>query len=216
MTDMFNIFDKLCRKHNLKYWCLGGTLIGAIRHKGWIPWDGDLDVGMLYDDYNKMKVIIKDELPDNLIFMDKTTHLSFGKIRDLCSHYKYSKEGMNWDTNDGLQLDIFIFKEKNKDNGNKDVKVLYGTHPVGGSPDNSIRDYDDVFPLKEMSFENLTVYVPNKYNKISKEIWGDEIPKLLPIDKRFPHEGRMNPNKPSLMMKEKYKEKYIKNNICNN
>ena len=47
MTKMFKEFNSICRKHNIKYWCLGGTLIGAIRHKGWIPWDGDIDIGML-------------------------------------------------------------------------------------------------------------------------------------------------------------------------
>ena len=58
MTDMFKKFNIICKKNNLKYWCLGGTLIGAIRHKGWIPWDGDIDIGMLEEDYLKFKNIM--------------------------------------------------------------------------------------------------------------------------------------------------------------
>ena len=49
---MLKMIDKLCRENNLKYWCQGGTLIGAVRHKGWIPFDGDIDISMLEEDYN--------------------------------------------------------------------------------------------------------------------------------------------------------------------
>ena len=55
MTNMLQTFDLICRSHGLKYWSLGGTLIGSIRHNGWIPWDGDIDVGMLDTDYAKLK-----------------------------------------------------------------------------------------------------------------------------------------------------------------
>ena len=58
MTSMLKEFDQICRKHNLNYWCIGGTLIGAVRHKGWVPWDADIDVGMLESDYTKLQEII--------------------------------------------------------------------------------------------------------------------------------------------------------------
>jgi len=73
MTHMLRIFDRICRSHNLKYWCVGGTLIGAIRHKGWVPWDGDVDVCMLKKDCNKLQKIIQKELPKNMWFQ---THLN--------------------------------------------------------------------------------------------------------------------------------------------
>lgn len=62
MLKLLRVFDEICRKNNLKYWLDGGTLIGAIRHNGFIPWDDDIDVAMLSDDYEKfIKNIRKSE-----------------------------------------------------------------------------------------------------------------------------------------------------------
>ena len=49
--DMLRLLDKLCKENNLKYFAEFGTLLGAVRHKGFIPWDDDIDVVMMRDDY---------------------------------------------------------------------------------------------------------------------------------------------------------------------
>lgn len=57
--ELLNIFDKICRKYGLRYWLDFGTLIGAVRHNGFIPWDDDVDVGMPRKDYEKFLNIVK-------------------------------------------------------------------------------------------------------------------------------------------------------------
>ncbi len=77
--------DRICKKHNIKYFLGGGTLLGAIRHKGFIPWDDDADVMMLREDYDKFLSVLPDELPSNLFAQtqenEKLSHFPFTKIR---------------------------------------------------------------------------------------------------------------------------------------
>ncbi|MDE6558154.1 MAG: LicD family protein, partial [Clostridia bacterium] len=59
LLDMLKWFHAFCVEHNLRYYALGGTLLGAVRHKGFIPWDDDIDVGMPRKDYNRFIKLMK-------------------------------------------------------------------------------------------------------------------------------------------------------------
>ena len=83
-----NILDdvsKFCDENNIKYWIDCGTLLGAIRHKGYIPWDDDIDIGMLREDYDKFIKLYnskKSKYKLKCIELDKTYEYPFGKVID--------------------------------------------------------------------------------------------------------------------------------------
>ena len=83
--EILDDFIKVCEKNNLTYFLVGGTLLGAIRHKGFIPWDDDIDVGLFRKDYDKFIEIGQKELGDKY-YLDcfehnKDCYLPFAKVR---------------------------------------------------------------------------------------------------------------------------------------
>ena len=87
LLDVYKEFAKVCEQHGLRYWVAYGSVLGAVRHKGFIPWDDDLDVCMLREDYEKFLRIAIRELPPHLkIVTYKNTpefnNNIFAKIQD--------------------------------------------------------------------------------------------------------------------------------------
>jgi lipopolysaccharide cholinephosphotransferase len=71
--DILTNFINICDKHNLRYYIIGGALIGTLRHKGFIPWDDDIDIGMPRNDYEYFLEISKDTLPDGYALSNHQT-----------------------------------------------------------------------------------------------------------------------------------------------
>lgn len=76
LLDMLIEFDKVCRKHNLRYFMDGGSLIGTIRHKGFVPWDDDIDVVMPRKDYEKF-IKLSGEFKDPYFLQNAYTDKDF-------------------------------------------------------------------------------------------------------------------------------------------
>lgn len=66
--EVMEVFDALCSKHNLRYFATFGTLLGAVRHKGFIPWDDDMDIFMFREDYTRLLHLPAEELPPGFAF----------------------------------------------------------------------------------------------------------------------------------------------------
>jgi len=105
-------FKRICEKHHLKYFLIGGTLLGTVRHHGFIPWDDDIDVGMMRSEYEKFLTICSDELSQEYFLQtfesDRTYANSFAKLRLNGTEYPELK---NKDTSyhKGIFIDIFPF-----------------------------------------------------------------------------------------------------------
>lgn len=111
MLDLLNELDRICKKYNIRYWLSSGTLLGAVRHQGFIPWDDDLDIEMFEEDYLRLMKVLPGELPEHLALQchdtDPNYFYPFAKLRDrnsyleeFCIYDRYFKE-------QGIFVDIF-------------------------------------------------------------------------------------------------------------
>ena len=86
LQENLKVLDEVFRSHGLRYFLVSGTMLGAVRHKGFIPWDDDVDLGMPRADYERLIANSKEWLPDYLEFIcaekDNNYPLPFGKIQD--------------------------------------------------------------------------------------------------------------------------------------
>ena len=108
---LLDVFSELCERHNLRYFLTGGTLIGAMRHNGFIPWDDDIDVAMPVEDYCKFVKIADRELPDTMLLQVPGRYPGgiegFAKLRDRCSFF--CEENTYVRAPSGIYIDIFPY-----------------------------------------------------------------------------------------------------------
>lgn len=116
MLSILKVIDRICRYHGIKYWLEAGTLLGAVRHKGFIPWDDDIDIGMMRYDYKRFLEVVEEELPEELYLQtedtDKIEMISRFvpcKIRMKNTRIEENEDArINFDLiNKGIFIDIF-------------------------------------------------------------------------------------------------------------
>ncbi len=264
-VDTLEVFTNICSKYDINYFVVYGTAIGCIRHQGFIPWDDDIDVGMLWEDYVKLRSIPKEEWGGEIILCDPmddnenhyfpyprlyrigTTLLpeAFSSLRDR----KRNNTGISYN---GIWIDIFIFhrfqtleeikavkkriitlrkqylyskKEKNigmeKGVLRKAIAFCENTYsrfvnitskspekrawkrymslfeekgdlittidyPYDNCPEQSLLEMSDIFPLKDVRFERLTLKAPASIEKHLRNYYGDYM-KLPPEENRVNH-----------------------------
>ncbi len=105
-------FKRICEENGIRYFLDGGTLLGAVRHKGFIPWDDDLDIGMLREDYEKF-LEIAPKVMDKKYFLqtpysDNYYGLFFSKIRKLGTSY-IEKSSEQSKAHNEIWIDIFPY-----------------------------------------------------------------------------------------------------------
>lgn len=199
-SELLRILDNICKKHNLTYWLDFGTLLGAYRHKGFIPWDDDMDVSMLREDYNKIIPLLKSELQNKDFDIEESNgRIGFG--------YKHNQTGI-WcdifpvdyfkvDEYSQINIDIlkskilkyrtFYIKNQEKlstekmqehrkqiinENPNASSVIIYHGREFNHQHPKAFYCTEDIFPLTSIIFENMIFPAPAKCNIYLSKIFG--------------------------------------------
>ena len=108
--DMLCAFIEICNRLSIRYYLLGGTMLGAVRHHGFIPWDDDIDVGIFRDDYELFISKAQSYLPNYYflqnIYTDPECMINFTKIRDSRTTF-IETSTKSKKMNHGVYIDIF-------------------------------------------------------------------------------------------------------------
>ena len=131
--DILKYIEKICKENNIKYSLMDGSLLGAVRHNGFIPWDDDIDIMLLREDYDKLKrVILNDSNNSRYLYMSNDLYddylYPYAKLIDTETSAK--ETGIKAPKNYGIFVDIFPIDKipidsREKNRFLKKVKILY-------------------------------------------------------------------------------------------
>ena len=114
MLEILKVVDDICTKHGIQYTLDGGTLLGAVRHGGFIPWDDDIDINVTREDLAKLRKILPRELPSHLVYQDYFTDPYYptliAKVREKDS-YMYEEPCTDKLKEKGIFIDIIPIEE---------------------------------------------------------------------------------------------------------
>ncbi len=122
--DILSKIDSICKKHGIRYFADWGSFLGAVRHGGFIPWDDDLDICMLRDDYDKFRQVADAELPESFVIHDyerKENHWLFlARVVNnskMCFDLEYLNEHNNFPWLAGVDIFIkdYLYEDEGKE-----------------------------------------------------------------------------------------------------
>lgn len=172
---LLDAVDRISKANQLRYYMIGGTLIGAIRHGGQIPWDDDIDIAMPRGDYEIMKRVINNQHSERIFFQDAFTDsnypLPFGKIR--CEGTAYvDKHSEPYDMHRGIFIDVFPLDDAPY-GGNLEFRIRY--HIVHWCFNILLRilkrQYYNKFPLKYRLVRGVVIRSLKRLQFFSMSFW---------------------------------------------
>ena len=205
MLEILLEVDKICKKHNIRYWLSSGTLIGAMRHDGFIPWDDDLDIEMMRSDYLRLMKVLPAELPEWLALQNDETDPNYfyfyAKVRDrrsrMLERHMYKIWRTSTDDEKAIRSVRRIFNFNNRFFFPCLRAILsqftFGSKVITsgmGIPFHNPRYVEEIFPLTTHVFEGCQLPVPHNADAHLRHIFGDYM-QLPNLDKLAPHVGKL-------------------------
>lgn len=170
--------DKICKKHNINWYADSGTMLGAVRHKGYIPWDDDLDIAIFRADYYKFLAYAREEMPKEYRFFssdeqDLESELPFARIVSTGA-YNYDKELIARNNGCPFSVGVDVFPIDNVSDDEeveqkrvKKGKLLYAT--LSGMYFKTLSDGEIDKNIKKIEIENdVVIGSEDRFNKLVK------------------------------------------------
>lgn len=167
---LLTVITDICDRHNIKWYATYGTLLGAVRHGGFIPWDDDLDIAMFREDYDRFNRIIKDELPDNycvlnmyteLEYCDFLTRITNGLSLNISNEYLMGNFGFPYVTGIDIFPMDYIFEDEAKEE-KRLTKCQYVWKKIETIDSNSQSQNEIAYEIKNVTGYTLDRSIPVK------------------------------------------------------
>jgi len=152
---MIENFDGACKEADVQYFAIAGTLLGAVRHQDMIPWDDDLDIGIMESDVEKLKAV---DFSKYNMYSENIGLNNIGKVY-------FINDMNNGKKMQSVFLDVFVFHE----NGDRIEYADSGCRKMWP------KEYfvnGELFPLKQYNYGNVKIAGPNQHEPYCKRAWG--------------------------------------------
>ncbi len=152
ILDIYNSVRELCDRNGIIYFAIGGTCIGAIRHKGFIPWDDDIDIAIPIEDYERFISLCKDELPKNLSYCS-----GLEQLHNFTLFYKI------------MDTETTFIEDAIKEYPDVYRGVFIDVMPLAGLPANKIKR--KLFIIKLRILATFNSYRRHEFSKTKEKWW---------------------------------------------
>lgn len=201
LTALLRVFHALCRKHELIYWMDYGTLLGAVRHGGFVPWDDDIDVAMPREDYEQLEERIGDELQQYGLrisrgnffpgMMIEYRRAETGLFMDIFPVYEYKTKGIYDEVKDDLIAAARKCRKYYRNQWKRNYarieahrEAQFGKVEKGDnsmwvhSPEFNYSKYlvhpgEEVIPIQELQFGEFSFCAPHDADAYLKKLYGN-------------------------------------------